>query len=147
MNITGTNWAEILALLSAHEEFLCELPPYSPTPETLVCRDSWHRTLGHLSACQTTWLQLMQFLLNGTEKGDPECHPWQLYQRNQYAQQPWSELLAEFQMGRASWRLALDTVKPSATVQTKTKRYDARELTRRLVLHEEHHLAEHGITR
>ncbi len=138
------DWPAIHALLEANLTVIWGLPPAEPMPKAEFCRESVHRMLGHLTACQMAWLPILRALDAGEPHVEAE-HPVKLYKRLKLAEKQWPELLCRFEEDRSEWQRLVDQVDPERTVKTQSKSYDTRMLTRRLVLHESAHLAEHGI--
>ena len=136
------NWREVLARFEDHERRFREMVPAEPMPEAEYCRESPHRTLGHLTACEISWLPILQAIFNGDPKGRSRMHPNMHFRKEQFAVKPWAELLDMFLATREEWRRLLDEVDLDREIQTRTRIHNARTLTQKLVDHESRHLAD-----
>lgn len=140
MKLTPAQWQQILELFDENERLIGALRHAEPMPSAQFCRESPHRTLGHLTSCQAAWLPLLQALARGDTSRQAPAHPNEMYRRLRYKDASWDDLMGRFLKERADWREALGTVDLLLKVETPTVGYSAQTLTRRLVLHEATHL-------
>jgi len=136
------DWPAVLELFEANERRLVLLGPAEPMPEAEFCRESAHRTLGHLTACQVAWLPLLHRIRDGAASGRVALHPLRLYDHLGFATTPWTELLERFATDRREWRELLNVIDLDHPLKTPTKVLTARTLTEKLVQHEAMHLQE-----
>ena len=140
MKLTPAQWQQILELFDENERVIRAMPTAEPMPSAKFCRESPHRTLGHLASCQVAWLPLLQALAKGDSARQAPAHPNDLYRKLRYKDALWADLMKRFIEERAEWRKALNSVDLLLEVETGTVTYNAQTLTRRLVLHEANHL-------
>lgn len=143
-HFTELGWAEIMSAFERNLEAILGLPNAEPMPEARFCRESLHLMLGHLTACQSAWLPIMSGLARGDDVIEVD-HPVRLYRKTGLASASWDALMARFTSDRTEWRDLLNRTDPDCSIKTQTKAYTKRQLTRRLVLHEAAHLADHGL--
>lgn len=136
------NWDEILLRFEEHERLVREMPPAEPMPEAEYCRESPHRTLGHLTACEMCWLQILRAIRDRQPKGRGRMHPNMLFRKEQFGTKPWEELLHPFVANREEWRSLLQEVDLDQPIETSTRIHTARTLTQKLVDHESRHFGE-----
>lgn len=130
--------------LQRNSSIIEQLPPAPPKPSAKFCKESTHRMLRHLTACQSAWLPIMK----GISLAEPKIiaeHPVKLFNRKSMESAEWSTLIDLFSNQRQEWEKILETADPLATIKTQTKSYTVLSLTRRLVLHKSMHLAEHNL--
>lgn len=138
--MTEKMWRSLLTLLDENEERIKNLPVAQPIPKAQLCRESAHLTLGHLTSCQAAWLPLMRFIRDGQTKGRVAIRPNPLYTKLGFKTAEWIAMRDRFIAERAEWRSLLAEVDLNAELQTETRIWNAKTLTRRLVEHEKGHL-------
>jgi len=138
--MTDVAWKKTLLILDENEARVRAMPPAEPAPMALWCRESPHRTLGHLTACQAAWLPLMLQIQAGATHGTIVTNPDPLYTKLGFKARPWSLLIGQFVSERAQWREILSRIDPTLEIQTSRRVHSAQTLTRRMVEHEKRHL-------
>lgn len=133
-------WQEVLQRFEDNERSLASLPASEPMPEAQFCRESAHRTLGHLAACQTAWLPVLRAIRQGAVRVPAVEHPHRLFERTGAANAPWCVLLETFLAERSEWRALLESVDLDHAVKTGDRFHTAKTLTEKLVRHEAKHL-------
>ncbi|MBS1724733.1 MAG: DinB family protein [Armatimonadetes bacterium] len=140
-------WEEILTLFGENERRIRALSPAPAMPGAEFCRQSQHRTLGHLTACQQAWLPLMRRIKEEAPRGAVAVHPLRLYDQLGYATAGWALLMERFCKDRAEWGDLLRAVDLDRPLKTPTRLHTARTLTEKLVRHESRHMDELGLDR
>lgn len=140
MLITDTTWQRLRELLDSNLVTFAQMDPAEPMPTAKWCRESPHRTLGHLTSCQSAWLPLMRQLRDGAERGSIPINPDPLFLKLGFASLSWEDLLEQFRAQRREWTEIVDSVAKDREIQTARRIWNVRTLTRRLVLHERKHL-------
>jgi hypothetical protein len=135
-----SSWKKTLPLFDENERRLVAMVPAQPMPTAKWCRESAHRTLGHLTACQAAWIPYLRQLREGNTHGSIPINPDPLFRKLGYSTKPWQELLEQFQKGRAEWRTILNEIDPAKEIQTPKRILSAKSLTRRMVEHEKRHI-------
>ena len=128
-----------------HVELLLAIPQQQPDPQAQSCRQSMHRTLAHFVACQRSWLPLIQAIINGRARAAVKLHPLKLMESTGLLQTEWSELTAEYVRNAELWESLTNAADPLHKLTVGHRTWTVTELTERLVGHESHHLAEHGL--
>lgn len=117
-----------------------------PDPDCLRCELSYHRTLGHLRACQETWLTAAKAFAVSEKTGEsPQLkllHPWRLYKKNNYQLVEWQEHYDQFFSDRAEWIELLRSTDRLLGGTLAGTRHTIESLTKRLVCHEEQHITQ-----
>ncbi|HEY3779435.1 MAG TPA: hypothetical protein VGL56_00020 [Fimbriimonadaceae bacterium] len=96
-----TSWKKTLELFDENERRLSQMAPADPMPSAKFCRESAHRTLGHLTACQTAWIPYIRQLKEGKTRGSIPINPDPLFRKFGFGTVTWQELLNRFQKKRA----------------------------------------------
>lgn len=138
--MTGSTWDNALQLLEQNLEQLQGMEPAPAAPKAKFCRESAHRTLGHLTACQAAWLPIMRHLRNGDPRARIPINPDPLFRKRGFSTTPWGDLLSRFEVDRTEWRQILSEVVPTSETRTVKRLWSAQTLTKRLVDHEKRHL-------
>jgi len=138
--MTEAEWQEWLRLMDEYEVVVSAWPPEAPDPTALRCAHSRHRTLGHLRACQETWLEACTAFAQKPGTSLTLLHPWRLFDLKTYGSVSWEEHLAAFKAGRARWKELLTSTDRTAAGKINGKDHSLESLTRRLVMHEQQHL-------
>lgn len=108
-------------------------------------RESSHRSLGHLTACQAAWLPLMMQIRAGETNGSISINPDPLFTKLGLAVWKWEELVERFVSDRVEWRSVVNETDVTRTLQTSRRIWTAQLLTKRLVDHEKRHLDDAGL--
>jgi hypothetical protein len=145
--VTDATWERIIQLFESNERRLAEMPSSEPVSRVTYWRESPHRTLGHLTACQAAWLPIMRQLLEGAEKGSVPIRPDPLFTKLGLAAWAWEQLLERYRQDRAEWGSILHEVDPAREIQGASRVLTTRTLTKRLVDHERSHLDQLGRVR
>jgi hypothetical protein len=140
--MTDAQWEKARRLFEDNQAFLQRMPPADPIPSAVLCRESAHRTLGHLVACQAAWLPIVHAIREGALEVTIPINPDPLYRKSGFNALPWASLLERFIADREEWRETLDRIDVRAEVRTPRRTYSAQTLTGRMVEHERRHLAE-----
>jgi uncharacterized damage-inducible protein DinB len=138
--MTQSTWKRVLFLFEKNQEAILDMEPGEPALTAKYCRESAHRTLGHLTACQAAWLSLMRQLRDGAASGSVPIHPDPLFRKLGFGTTPWDELVERFVSDRAEWRSILERVDLNRPITTPRRTYSAQSLTKRMVEHEMRHL-------
>jgi hypothetical protein len=134
------DWGEVLAAFDDNEARILAQEPAEPMPEAEFCRQSPHRTLGHLTACQVAWLPLMRKIRDEAPMGNVAVHPLRLFEQLGYATMPWPDLMERFIEDRREWRRLLAEVDLERPLKLPARVHTAKTLTEKLVRHELGHL-------
>lgn len=135
-----SEWAGILDQMDRNEEHLRTLGPEEPGPRSARCSESLHRTLGHLRACQETWLEACLAMARTENPSLKLLHPWRIFEQRSYHLEPWDDHLRTFLSDRAKWKGLLEETERSRMGKVNGTAHSIESLTRRLVLHEAQHL-------
>jgi uncharacterized damage-inducible protein DinB len=138
--MTEANWKSTLLQFEENERRLAKMKPAEPMPSAEWCRESVHRTLGHLTACQSAWLPLMQHLRDGKEQASVSIHPNALFAKLGFSIAPWNALLKQFKSERKQWQSILSEIDIHREIHTPRRSWTAQTLTWRLVEHERRHI-------
>jgi hypothetical protein len=138
--MTEVKWKNLLGKLRANQVALTSMQPHDPMPDARFCRESPHRTLGHLTACQIAWLPLLKQIQSGDSNGSIPIHPYTLFDNQNFRTASWEELLSLFSMGRQDWISILNNVDLQQEIQTTKRTWTPQTLTKRLAEHEMTHL-------
>jgi hypothetical protein len=138
--MTEATWKRMLVLFEENERRFADMAPAPAMPKAKLCRESSHRTLGHLTACQAAWLPLMQQLRAGEPRGSVPINPDPLFTKLGFSTAAWETLLGRFLSERGEWRSILQQVDLDLEIRTVRRVHTARTLTKRLVEHEKRHL-------
>ena len=138
--MTAETWTRTLAQFEENLDCLVKMEPALPDSSAKLCRESAHRTLGHLTACQSAWLPLMQQLSEGKPTGSIPINPDPLFRKLGYETEAWEPIFDRFIADRSLWRDLIEQVDVTATIQTTKRLYSAQTLTKRMVDHEKTHL-------
>ena len=138
--MTDQLWQHCMTLLRENQERFEKMRPADPMPKAQWCRESPHRTLGHLTSCQTAWLPILRAIRDEQVQVVIAIHPNPLFRKMKFGSSSWAELLKRFQDERAEWHAILQSADLNREVRTQTKSYTAKSLSRRLVEHEKRHL-------
>ncbi len=128
-----------------HVEILRALSIQDPEPWAAFCRQSVHRTLAHFVACQRSWLPLLQAIIEGKSRATVKPHPLKLMEQSGLLQTEWSALIAEYATNAQKWDDLTKLADPAHNLTVGHRTWTVSELTGRLIGHERHHLAEHGL--
>jgi hypothetical protein len=128
-----------------HIDLIRGLPPQVPDHSAEFCRQSLHRTLAHLVACQRAWLPLVQAIIDGKTRARVKPHPLRLMETSGLLNADWTELTAEYASNAHKWALLSRGADPEHQMTVGHRSWTVTELTGRLIDHERHHLAEHGL--
>ncbi|MEI7985511.1 MAG: hypothetical protein WCI55_07765 [Armatimonadota bacterium] len=138
--MTEVKWKNLLGKLRANHVVLTSMQPHDPMPEARFCRESPHRTLGHLTACQIAWFPLLKQIQKGDSKGSIPIHPYTLFENQGFGTAPWDELISLYEKGREDWIAILGHIYIRQEIQTAKRIWTPQTLTKRLVEHETNHL-------
>ena len=141
--MTNSSWQRLLLLFDENERVITGMKPSEPAPSAKFCGDSAHRTLGHLTACQSAWLPLMSALRSGESKGSIPINPDPLFRKLGYETLSWNSLVERFVADRAEWRELLQEIDLSLEIQTPRRVWSPQTLIKRMVEHEKNHLNAH----
>ena len=137
-------WKKTLLGLEENQSCLIGMEPSEPMPSAKLCRESPHRTLGHLTACQAAWISVMRGLRDGQSRAVVPINPDPLYRKLGFSSLAWRVHLDRFNSDRDEWGLILKQVDVSQEIQTRKRTYSAQTLTKRMVEHERRHLEDIG---
>lgn len=140
--MTESAWANTLLAFEETPRRFSEMKRSAPMPSAKLCRESAHRTLGHLTACQASWIELIRQIRNGAVTGSVRINPDPLFRKLAFDRKPWGELLERFVQERAEWRELLQQIDLNQEIKTPRRIYTAQSLTKRMVEHEIRHLAQ-----
>src|SRR4051812_35701644 len=104
MNETESEWQECLRQMDEHEHYIRTWQPAEPNAAAKRCVESRHRTLGHLRACQESWLEAC---IAFDQKLNPRLkmlHPWRVFEQKYYELIAWQEHLAAYLADRVRWK-------------------------------------------
>lgn len=138
--MTEVKWKNLLDKLRANQFVLNSMQPHDPMPVAKFCRESPHRTLGHLTACQIAWLPLLKQIQSGDPKGSIPIHPYTLFENQRFSTASWDELISLYEKGREEWISILNDINLRQEIQTAKRIWTPQTLTKRLVEHETNHL-------
>lgn len=138
--MTEATWRNTVQLLGHNLDRFQRMASEPPAPRAKFCRESPHRTLGHLTACQAAWLPVMRHLRNGDARAVIPINPDPLFRKMHFNVAPWQELLGRFESDRAEWRQILAEIDPTRQTQSMKRTWSAQTLTKRMVDHEHRHL-------
>jgi len=138
--MTDIEWQECLRLMDENEQTVSDWPPTAPDPVAARCRDTRHRTLGHLRACQETWLEACEAFAASPEASLKLLHPWRLFDQKTYRMVSWEDHLSAYRADRVRWKALLSSSDRKVAGEINGQRHSIESLTRRLVLHERQHL-------
>ncbi len=140
--MTEVKWKNLLGKLRANQVVLTSMQAHDPMPVAKFCRESPHRTLGHLTACQIAWLPLLKQIQSGDPKGSIPIHPYTLFENQGFGTASWHELISRYAKGREDWIALVIIVDPRQEIKTAKRTWTLQTLTKRLVEHEINHLRE-----
>jgi hypothetical protein len=140
--MTDAEWQQCLRQMDEHEALICTFDPVAPDPSALRCVKSRHRTLGHLRACQESWLEVCLAFHGKPNSRVKILHPWRLFEQKSYEILPWQEHLAAFVADRVRWKELLAIADRQRAGKMNDKEQSIETLTSRLVAHEHYHLFE-----
>jgi len=138
--LNDSAWTTTQRRFEETERRLRAFPPAEPMPSAKLCRESAHRTLGHLTACQAAWLPLMRQIKDGASQGAIPINPDPLFRKLGFSQLDWQVLLDRFVSERSEWRALLSQVDLEWQIMTPRRVHSAQTLTKRMVDHEKRHL-------
>ena len=138
--MTEVKWKNLLAKLEENQFALTSMQTHDPMPEAMYCRESPHRTIGHLTACQIAWLPLLKQIQSGDSNGSIPIHPYTLFDDQNFSTTPWEDLIDLFSKGREDWISILNSVDLQQEIRTSKRTWTPQTLTKRLVEHERTHL-------
>ena len=133
-------WKNLLGKLKENQVVLTSMQPHDPMPNAKYCRESPHRTLGHLTACQIAWLPLLKQIQSCDPKGSIPIHPYTLFENRRFSTASWDELISLYEKGREEWIAILNDIDLRQEIQTAKRIWTPQTLTKRLVEHETNHL-------
>ena len=139
--MTEVKWKNLFCKLKENQVVLTSMQPHDPMPNAKYCRESPHRTLGHLTACQIAWLPLLKQIQRGDPKGSLSNHdPLTLFENQRFSTASWDELISLYEKGREEWIAILNDIDLRQEIQTAKRTWTPQTLTKRLVEHERNHL-------
>lgn len=138
--MTDLAWQNVLALLETNEQRILKMTAAGPVCRVSFWRESPHRTLGHLTACQAAWLPLMRALSDGAWTSAVPIRPDPLFTKLGFGSWSWESLCERFSVDRREWIEILGRIDVAREAHTPTRIYSAQTLTRRMVMHEHSHL-------
>lgn len=86
--INDAGRAKVMHLFEDNLRRILVMPPFPPVERVTLWRESPHRTLGHLTACQAAWLPLMRCIREGSPTGSIEIRPDPLFTKLGFAKMP-----------------------------------------------------------
>lgn len=134
-------WESLYDSLVRTRDEVASLPSERPNPAAQRCQYSRHRTLAHLRACQEQWLYVVSEFLARQSPNVKILHPLRKFDHEGYIEILWGDHMSKFLEDRATWlelRLISDWNRGG---KMNGKPESVATLTRRLALHEVHHLA------
>lgn len=140
--MTEREWAECLRQMEENEREIDSWRPEMPNFAAKRCSESRHRTLGHLRACQETWLGACLAFNQEPEPKLTLLHPWTVFGSKSYGAVPWTDHMATFLSDRGLWKELLHSCDRDSSGWINGQEHSIESLTRRLVLHERRHLLE-----
>ena len=138
--MTEVKWKNLFCKLKENQVVLTSMQPHDPMPNAKYCRESPHRTIGHLTACQIAWLPLLKQIEKGDSKGSIPIHPYTLFDDQNFSIASWDELISLYEKGREEWIAILNDIDLRQEIQTSKRTLTPQTLTKRLVEHETNHL-------
>jgi hypothetical protein len=138
--MTAVKWQNLLVKLRENQVVLKSMQPHDPMPEAKFCRESPHRTLGHLTACQIAWFPLLKQIQEGDSRGSIPIHPYTLFENQRFSTASWHELISLYEKGREEWKAILNDIDLRQEIRTAKRIWTPQTLTKRLVEHETNHL-------
>ncbi len=138
--MTEATWAKILLLFDENHERIQGMEPAPVVRSVKFWRESQHRTIGHLTACQAAWLPIMRALREGSAKAVVPIRPDPLFTKLGFGALPWDALVTRFNADRNEWHEILGQIDVTSQTQLPTRTHSAQSLTKRMVEHEKRHL-------
>lgn len=142
--MSDADWQLLLLRMAESANAIAAWPASQPTLDCVRCEKSHHRTLGHLRACQGTWLTAAKAFARVDKMGEsPQLkllHPWRLFEKENYHLVDWQEHYDQFFSDRTEWNELLCSAERHLGGTLAGTQHTIESLTKRLVCHEEQHM-------